>query len=97
MFASRYLFFGEIVVEYEGSIHKVSRQRRNLLTIQHEHDGNGIIDIQVGQSHQTNECWILNPYLQNGVVKRGAEVPGIWANHRCLGDIGCNMKLIYTL
>jgi hypothetical protein len=96
MFASRFIFLGEIVTEYEGTIQKVSRIRLNLIMAQHENDGNGIVEIEKGQAHRTHESWILNPYLLHGVPKRAAEVPGVWANHRCYGDIGCNLKLIHT-
>lgn len=96
MFASRMLFHGEIVTEYDGTIQHVHQIRKNILMDNHENDGNGILEIQTSHSHASDSIWILNPYVKNGNSRHGCDVPGIWANHRCNGDLGCNMKLSYT-
>jgi hypothetical protein len=105
MFASRFLHEGEIVAEYTGTMKKVSRRRGEFddLLFRHEEDGNGVIELKtagVAPSASDDDgpdmVWCLDPYSGPIGPRTSDHIPGVWANHRCQGDVGCNLKLKTT-
>jgi hypothetical protein len=98
MFASRFLQKGEVVVEYTGSWKTMSRDEFDKLVELHEDDGNGVVELPRGQTWTATQApgavTCLDPYIStDGTVRESGQVPGIWANHRCHGDVGCNLVL----
>ena len=88
MFASRFLYNGEVVAEYTGTMKRMSHDEFNELMKCHEDDGNGLVEV--------GSLWCLDPYVVDGVTRRSEDAIGVWANHRCVGHLGCNLKLVAT-
>jgi hypothetical protein len=105
MFASRFLHRGEVVAEYTGTWTKMTHDGLLELTMLHEDDGNGIVELDATanrprdtarNSAQSSAVWCLDPYDGLDGPRKSVEVPGIWANHRCIVNTGCNLKLQAT-
>lgn len=102
MFAARALHRKEIVVEYTGTYRRVTPRELSELMDLHANDGNGLVEVSrlhpltVKDSSTTpsSDTWIIDPYQLNGHERILAEAQAVWANHRCEGDVGCNLQLL---
>jgi hypothetical protein len=101
MFASRFLHTGEVVVEYTGTWKTLSRAEFEKLIEIHGDDGNGVVELPKGRAKSaartTRTVTCMDPYVGvDGAVRESKDAPGVWANHRCETDLGCNMQLKAT-